>query len=433
MLYLINDQYSFGRGTVLTSTDGGNTWSDAGAPDGAESDASQLAISPTNPNIVYATTSQGLYETTTGGGTWNPVFAPPGVSPYLSPVALDASRSSIYVGSPNTGFYRSANSGTTWSQQNTGIAGATFYGLDVCASDPTTIYASAPGVPLTNTVDGGNTWSSLGQAPSNQIFNTLACNPQDASSVLFSGGNASGGTLWQTTDGGGTFNSVAAYSPGWIAFNPADPDLVNASISDWQGGFLYSTNAGGSWAIPDSTYVYPGPYGYHPTLSNIVFTVGNQYTGAAVDTLNIAYSVDSGNSWTLQSFDQGNFSALAVDQTNPTTLYVGGNDTTEGSSGIYEFTVTYSGNSVSSIARVPGTFNTGLGNTDIRQLVYNEMSGYLYVATGGGVYRTNDLASGWTSISTGLPFLSVNRIAVSPDGKHVYAGTNGGIFMWTAP
>jgi len=430
VLYITNDGATFGRGTVLKSTDGGNTWSDAGAPDGRASDVGQLAISPTDPNTVYATTNLGLYKTITGGGTWNLVFAAPGAFPSVTSIALDVSRSSIYAGTPYSGFYRSGDSGSTWSQQNTGIAGATFAGLEVCSSDPTTAYAGAVGVPLMKTVDGGSTWSTIGQAFNSQILTALACNPQDPSSVLV-GAEAASANVWQTTDGGATFHSVASYEPYWIAFNPTDPNLVNASIPDSLGAFLYSTDAGDTWAVPHPTYVYPGLYGFHPTLSNIVFTVGNQYTGAPVTTLNIAYSVDSGDSWTLQTFGQGAFMALAVDQTAPTTLYVGGSNSSEGSSGIYQFKVAYNGTGISSITRVPGVFNTGLLSTDIRQLVFDKTSGYLYAATGSGMFRTNNLTAGWTSLNSGLPYLSVNRIALSPDGTHLYAGTNGGIYMAT--
>src|SRR5208337_3040429 len=98
-----------------------------------------------------------------------------------------------------------------------------------------------------------------------------------------------------------SFKSVAQNyaldGPGSIAFNPKNPSLVNASIQDFQGGFLYSKDGGSTWGVSDSTYVYPGNYAYHPTLSNIVFTRGSEYTGAAENNLLLEYSTDSGASW----------------------------------------------------------------------------------------------------------------------------------------
>src|SRR5262249_26254111 len=154
VLYCINDEHWFGRGTVLKSVDGGLTWSDAGRPDGIASDAAQLAISPFDPNNVYATTSKGLYQTTTGGGTWKLVFAPSPAPQGLGPVVLDAAVSKIYVGSPYTGFYESIDGGKSWKQQNDGVAAANVVALEVCQSDPMTIYAGAVGIGLLKSTDG---------------------------------------------------------------------------------------------------------------------------------------------------------------------------------------------------------------------------------------------------------------------------------------
>jgi Chitobiase/beta-hexosaminidase C-terminal domain/Clostridial hydrophobic W len=434
VLYTINDEYWFGRGTVLKSLDAGQTWTDAGRPDGIASDAAQLAISPIDPNTVYATTTKGLFETTTGGGTWKLVFASTSSPQNLGSLALDTNNSKLYVGSPYTGFYESSDGGKNWSQQNTGIAAANVVGLDVCASDPSTIYVGAQSVGVLKTTNGGGVWTTVA-VPQEEILSGLACHPQDPSIILISGYGSGASTIWKSVDGGMSLSAVAnGYSPGVIAFNPTNPNLVNASIGDWQGGILDSSDAGTSWTVPSFWYAYAGPYVYHPNRSNIVFTVANQYTGAAINTVNLAYSIDSGITWNPATFGQGRFAAMALDETDPTTLYVAGNIANEGTSGIYKFKVAYTEAGVLSITRVPGVFNTGLGSTDdIRQLIYNKASGYLYAATADGVYRSNNQAGEWTSLNPGLPYLLVNRIAVSPDGTRVFAGTNGGIYAITRP
>jgi uncharacterized protein YjdB len=372
VLFTINDEYWFGRGTVLKSVDGGQSWTDAGRPSGIASDAAQLAISPSDPNTVYATTAKGLFQTTTGGGTWKLVFAPTPAPQSLGSLALNLASSKLYVGSPYTGFYVSNDSGKNWSQENNGIAAADIVGLDVCASDPATIYAGAAGVGLFKTTNGGAAWSPL-SIPQDGTLGGLACHPQNPSVLLISGSASGTSAIWKSVNGGTSFSAVAnGYSPGFISFNPVNPNLVNASVADWQGGIIASKDSGTSWTVPSFWYAYAGSYAFHPSLSNIVFTAANQYTGAAVNTLNLAYSVDSGLTWRPATFGQGSFVAIALDQTDPTTLYVAGHVTSEGTSGIYKFKVTYAGTAVSSITRVPGVFNTGLGSTDdIRQLIYN--------------------------------------------------------------
>ena len=434
VLYMNNDEYWFGNGTVLASTDGGQTWTNVGRPDGIVSDAGQLAISPTDPNTVYAVTSLGLYKTTTGGNTWAQVFAPGGPSPGLVAVAL-AGGSDIFAGSSASGFFRSIDGGANWAQSNSGISAANIVGLEVCRSNPSTIYAAEYATPLMKSMDAGGSWSFIGSVFSNQLMNSLACDPQNDSLLLTSTypAGASSDITWKTTDGGATFQQVLSnYVVLDIAFNPHNPNLVNASTADSSGGYLYSSNAGDTWSVPDNTYKYPGQYAYHPTLPNVVFTTDGQYTGAAVGNSFISYSVDSGVTWNPLMFGQGGPTAIALDQTDPTTLYSSGFLASEGSVGVYKYQVSYSGSNIASLARIPGVFNTGLGSTDIRKLVYDPSSGYLYAATGNGVYRTNNQASSWNSINSGLPFLTVNEMAVSPDGKNVYAGTNGGIFVWSA-
>ena len=273
---------------------------------------------------------------------------------------------------------------------------------------------------MLKTSDSGKGWSTI-SVPQGDVLAGLACHPQNSSTLLISGYGAGGSSIWRSVDGGNSLSTVASgYSPGVLTFNPSNPNLVNASIADWQGGILESEDAGTTWTVPSFWYAYAGPYAYHPNLPNIVFTIANQYTGAAVNTVNIAHSDDSGLTWNPISFGQGTFVAVALDQTDPTTLYVAGTIASEGTSGIYKFQVVYSGGTVTSVTRIPGVFNAGLGSTDdIRQLIYGKASGYLYAATAAGVYRSRNQALGWTSVNLGLPYLLVNRIALSPDGTRV--------------
>jgi PKD repeat protein len=453
VLYLTNDEYNFLRGTVLKSTDGGNTWTNAGRPDGTASDVGQLQILPADPNTVYATTSEGLYETTTGGGVWKQVFAPNSGGSYLLSVALDG-KSTLYVGSQYSGVYGSTDGGTTWKQENNGVFNVQFAGLDVCSSAPNTIYAAAEGgVPIA-TADSGATWSQIGAAETTngQVVIALACSPANPSRLLVGTEDYAGalhtqgvGNLLVTDNGGSTFYEASvnvqipgySFFPGSFGFNPIDPSLVNSSLQDYQGGFLYSVDGGSSWTQPDLIYIYPGEYAYHPNLANIVFTNANQYVGTPLADLDIAYSVNSGATWQISPVvgqgsvvAQGRLYTVALDQADPTVLYTAGYIQTEGTRGVYKFKVVYIGDQVSSVTRIPGTFLT---NADVRQLLYNAATGYLYAATGSGVFRSKDGAASWTSLNGDLPYTDVNRISISPDGLHLYAGTNAGIYELDVP
>ena len=193
-----------------------------------------------------------------------------------------------------------------------------------------------------------------------------------------------------------------ANGPSWMRFNPHTPTVVNASVSDWQGGFLRSTGTGASWSVPYFWYIYPLGYDYHPTLPGVVFSVANQYTGGALTTLHVVWSSDAGGSWTGSSLTTSLWgNDLALDQNDPATLYVASELAGEGTRGVYRFAVTYSGGNVASVTRVPGTFNSGLTDTKVLRLVYDKVHSALYAATPSGLFRSLDQAATWTPVPGG--------------------------------
>ena len=438
ILYM--SQESFAGPTLLRSADSGNTWTVVASPDGTNSYVGQVAISftDTTGNTVYATTGLGVYKSTNSGVSWTRVFAPPGVTG-MNSVAVDPTNGArVYAGSSSSGFYRSLDGGSTWAQQNTGIAAATVTDISLVPNAPAanTIVTGIQGVGVEKSTDSGNTWSPIeaGIGFENQSLGPVAVSPSNPKIILVSGSDTAN-HLWRSVDGGATFRDAATgYGLVSLRFDPWNSSRVHASIQDWQGGFLLSTDAGATWSVPQNSYIYPGNYVFHPAYSNVVFSVGNQYHSAATLTVNVLFSNDSGASWTLPgsfSFGEGRFSDLAVDQSNPSLLYVAGTISSEGTSGVYKFSVTYSGSKVTSVKRIPGVFNTGLTGTAVNRLLYDPAKGYLYAATQNGVFRSADQAATWTSINLGLPYLLAGPMAVTPDGSGLVVGTDGGIWAYS--
>ena len=150
------------------STDGGRTWQHAGLA--ATLTIARIVIHPSNPDIVYAAASghewtdneeRGVFKTTDGGATWRKVH-------YLSPrtgaidLAMDPSNPNVLYASTwqrvrrkwndprneagygESGIYKSADAGETWAPVNAGLPPAASrgrIGLDLARSRPGTLYA----------------------------------------------------------------------------------------------------------------------------------------------------------------------------------------------------------------------------------------------------------------------------------------------------
>ena len=436
VLYTTHDEFWFGRGTILKSTDYGNNWSNAGRPNPSlASDAGELAIDPADPNVVYASSSLGVHKTTTGGGSWPRVFSPAAGQTYMASVAVEAGNAArVYAGSYYSGFYRSPDSGVTWTQHNTGIASASVTGLDISRSAPSVIYMGAQNAGFFKSADGGLTWNSIGAAYGFPGHSTgpVSVNPQNPDSLVLMTSFGGASRIWRSLDGGATFAVTnTGYGPSFIRHNRHNPNLIHGAVSDWQGGFILSNNAGASWFVPYFWYIYPNNFDFHPSAANFVFGSGHQYTGAALNTAHVMWSNNAGSSWAGVAFGQGNMNDVALDKNSPNVLYVAGALPGEGTRGVYKFNVNYAGGSVASVTRLPGTFNAGLPNPTVRRLAYDPANGYLYASTPNGVYRSNDQAATWTSINAGLPYPSTELLALTPDGSRLYVGTSAGVWEYS--
>jgi Bacterial Ig domain len=430
VLYTLHDEYWFGRGTVLRSGDHGDTWTAMARPHGA-GDAWQLAVDPTDADVLYAANAAGISKSVDGGASWSTALAPTG-RPAMGSVAIDPSNvPRVYGGHDSTGLYRSLDAGASWEQSNSGLTAVQFTALEIVLGAPATVWAGVQGTGFLKSTDGGASWTAVGTAEGlgSQWLGAIAGHPYDPAVAAATTSDDAGGHLWKSADGGATFTQTATgYAPRWIRFHPHTPSVVNASVSDWQGGFLRSTDTAASWSIPYSWYIYPLNYDYHPTLANVVFSVADQYTGAALTTLHVVWSNDGGATWTGNALTTSlTGSDLALDQNDPATLYMASELSGEGTRGVYKFSVAYSGGNVASVTRVPGTFNSGLTDTKVLRLVYDKVHSALYAATPSGIFRSLDQAATWAPIP-GLPHPPTPWMAVTPDGSRLLVATSGGIW-----
>jgi len=119
-----------------------------------------IEIDRTNPDIVYAGTTKGLFRTANKGEQWERI----GQSlpdPFVSSIVIHPTASSLlYVGGPG-GVWKSSDSGATWQAMNHGLDTLNIRALMMAPNRPQMLYAGTNGSGLYRSTDAGATWTAV--------------------------------------------------------------------------------------------------------------------------------------------------------------------------------------------------------------------------------------------------------------------------------
>jgi photosystem II stability/assembly factor-like uncharacterized protein len=159
------DQFTAPDPVIVKSTDGGVTWK--GLTSNLHAlNVTRFAVHPQMSDLVYATTSKGLYITNDGGTTW--VSASSLGGRRLLALAMDPSDPTmLYAGESPGGVWKTTDAGTTWSgPHNTGFASGA-PGIEALAIDPQdsdVVYAADISSGVYRSTNGGQTWAAFPDA-----------------------------------------------------------------------------------------------------------------------------------------------------------------------------------------------------------------------------------------------------------------------------
>jgi len=421
---------SEGVATIVKTTDGGATWTDAdtgiGQIEGSEPDAIfGITVDPVDEGTLYATAlNTGVYKSTDGGAHWHTINTGLGgliggsLEGFIYPVAVDPANPQILyfgtqVAGPNggafadqalSGIFRSTDGGAHWTQR-LDHQGVTYIVPD--PSNPATVYAGGPWV----STDSGDTWSPM----SGPVYQVLVVDPSDS---LHMWGNDFATGVYETTDGGTTWNPASlgsGISAATVAMDPVTPANVYAA-TNW--GVFKSADSGATWAAANQ--------GLHNVVVDQMLEGKDGIVYLASGGNGIYKSADQGVTWAQVGAASGptgslptagdDVTVLVQDPKANSTLYAG----TTG--GIYM--TTDGGDSWSETdSGVPG------GGYTLGLAMDPEVPTTLYAATdrdGAGVYKSIDGGTTWNASGTGLKISSAGGFqALAVDPHHsdvVYAG-----------
>jgi photosystem II stability/assembly factor-like uncharacterized protein len=284
--------HTFGPNTergVFRTSDGGATWQRVLFVDD-QTGAVDLAMDPSNPNVLYAAMWQmyrkywtlqdggpasGLYKSTDGGATWTNVTSrfglPAGPVGKIGVSVSGANPNRVYalVEANGGGLFRSDDAGATWTLTSTSadIRQRGFYFSKVWAdtTNPDRVYVG--NVSFLRSDDAGKTFATVRTPHSDN--HDLWIDPTNDSRMIETNDGGAG----VSTDGGATF-TAEDYSTAQfyqvVTTNDA-PYLVCGEQQDRNSVCVSSTGGPGTFGIGGGE---SGPVAVDPSNSN-VFYAGN--------------------------------------------------------------------------------------------------------------------------------------------------------------
>lgn len=428
-----NNAYPDGMGVYLTQ-DGGANWKQVLSGE----IITAVEFSTGNPSIAYAAGPVSVYRSSDGGQTWARVAGSPEASwgaPGIRagfPIDLQVDpRNSdrLFANAYGGGNFLSEDGGKTWADASRGYTGAQVRGLAVDPTQPGRVIAAArSGLFLSS--DGGATWTGLGYSPvSLTEWNAVALDPADPDHRV------SGSNQDQVLVNGGPDGSVRAFAlsrqrVGWktIAFAPSDPRVVYAGSAGYYSagsfnttqpgaGVFRSEDGGRTWSAANDALTasaFVNALAVDPRDPNVVY--------AATADRGLLKTGDGGQTWQVLGSGLGSplpekgASAVSLRPGHPDVIFAG-----------FErqalFISTDGGLTWSASAKGM------MPESSIVSIVFDPTGAQetVYAADSTtGVYRSLNAGQTWERINQGLVNRAINALAISSDGLHLYAASEGG-------
>ncbi|WP_242202126.1 PKD domain-containing protein [Aestuariivivens insulae] len=451
-------------GGFWKTTDGGLNWTPKTDQLGITGVRS-IAVNPSNVNEVYISTnigslstfySMGIFKSTNGGDTWSATGYTLDIVTDLTKVhkvIIDPSNPQILFAATSNGLIRTVDGFQTYSTVLTGQIND----VEFKPGDSNTVYASNDtDKTLYKSTNGGASFTSTGLTTPAKM--QIAITPAAPNNVYVSAKNyftksTNSGTSF--TQGGSPDGGTGQYG----GFGVSDTDanlIINGSLDTYR-----STNGGTSftkvtnWVYGNSTGI--GGNFVHADNRQVVVVNGNIYMGTDGW---LVKSVDGGLNYSVLTFNMGNHEiyehGLGVSQADDNTLVVGTQD--NGTSILYDGVWRHwrggdGGTSVADYSNI-NVFYCSLYNGDFKRTDNAAATGIgtdlgdtkpgtlpplvqhptdpntLFLGEGSGqVWKSTNKGGAWTTIANLGVADVIDELAVAPsDGQVLYTSVKNRIW-----
>ena len=366
----------------------------------------------------------------------------------------------VLIGAATGGIWRSTNGGTSFSPVSDTQADLGVGAIAFAPSNPNIAYAAMGdvdnnyfGTGILKSTDAGATWTRVNNATFPERGNGVAIqvDPANADKVfaaVHSVNDPTGGTLvagiFVSTNGGVSWTNPLSGLASDVVLHPTNPQIVYAGMRFLFGdlpGLYKSTNGGVSF-----TRVYDSPYtssqsatrefrvAVTPASPNRVYIYyGTRTTSPA--SVRLERSDDAGATWTnrgpistnVGGVDPGQFgynTYLAASPTDANTVYVGTRDLFRSTDSGVNFT------DLSNSFAPPWpngnyTPNNQKFHADQQSFAFQPGSSTIfYCGNDGGIWKTTNSGTSFTSLNTSLSLTQFVGFALHPtDATRSYGGS----------
>lgn len=452
--------YVSARSGVFKSVDGGSTWAPATSGIAGSTGNTPIVRDADAANTLYAVDSTGhLYRTTDGAASWLPtgyVQPPPSVNiPQINQIADGpASTTRLYLATYSLGVLASNDSGTTFAPINGGgatalPAGVSLQSIAVDPANPANLIAGTaladlgPGanVPsVFHSTDGGAHWTGVvtlavgnyqynpgdpvcaGASPPPAICSiTTETYYSPVTNISFGHGAEVHALIdqqiYRSTDAGASFVPLSS-TPAYTTLVTGDAGIANKLYAGGYFGLKQSTDGGATY-----TDFATAANGFTPngvdvaTVSRVALSGSTKWIGS--QEAGMFRSTDGGAHWSRDNagLDATNLRALGTVPVtgSPPRILAGYGDAFRPSPGMYAGVDSGDGNvtwadsnsglrayQIRAITVDPTTASGVPGSTVVYAGGRSETTNSI-APRNGGVYKSNDGGSSWTTIDNGLP------------------------------
>jgi len=429
---------------LYRSTNAGASWTQVNAAvNGATVERLGIGLSR-NGAVVFIGGKVGnsviLQRSTDSGATWNEPLSTPipakittadfrlyceSQCDYNNAIAVNPfNPDDVFFG--GVGLYRTLDGGTTFTQVGSNNSGGGPLHVDhhLVLFHPTltgVIYNTNDGG-LYRTGNNGTSWASLGGSLATMQPYHVSLHPTNAN-ILFTGNQDNGTTrrtasnVWEERNGG---------DGGYSAINHQNPQIVYGTTTNLN---LAKSNNGGNTFAASVTQVpregnepvaFIAPILMDPVDPEVIYGATNR----------LWRSTDGAQTWTPSAVIPTSTTAfitqMAIARSDTAIMYTVASDGTVSRGGTGGFATI-------SAAPLPNRFATSVvvHPTD-PNTAYVGFSGFndATPSTPGHVYKTTNGGDSWTNVSSNLPDVPVNAVALRPDQPNeVYVGTDVGVFI----